>query len=130
MDVEDDFSIRLRELATTFLGDLLSRMAAQFPDLFHKSKQYQADHICYRPCTMAEYKTVCIACEKAGFTCLTESMVNGRPISTFSLPEPFKCGSLEIPCIEIPSPPKGDLVRSGFQHVEFVIGELCEPCRS
>ena len=47
-------------------------------------------------------------------------MINGRPISTFSFP--IKTCGYSISCLEIPSVKLGSPYKSGYEHVEFVIG--------
>jgi predicted metalloenzyme YecM len=51
---------------------------------------------------------------------LSEAMIGGRPISTFR----FKIESqgYTVSCVEIPAVKPNSPYQTGFEHVEFVIG--------
>ena len=85
-----------------------------------------ADHVCWRCESYQEYHRVCQDMRKMGSVLLLESMIGGRPISTFELPEPLQVetpyGTFFVPCVEIPSPKPNRPYASGMEHVEFVVG--------
>ena len=61
----------------------------------------QADHICYRCTSVAEYRSVCaLLAEPHVGQLLIESMIGGRPIATFLLTKPmlFRNLTIDHPC--------------------------------
>ncbi|MBL7545420.1 MAG: VOC family protein [Bdellovibrionaceae bacterium] len=78
------------------------------------------DHLCFRVEDLDEYNFYkdTLACHGK---LLTEALVNGRAISTFSLNSPFKTSNHEVSLIELPSPKPGTPYETGFEHAEFVI---------
>ena len=94
--------------------------------------KHEADHVCWRTESMAEYQDLVDALKKDPecWTLLTESEIGGRPIATFALAQ-HPISSVEtlhqVRVIEIPSPKEGSPYKSGLEHVEFVIGDgICE----
>ena len=91
----------------------------------------QADHVCYRTETIAQYTSLVKALQSADsiglVTLLVESMIGGRPIATFKLSKPIDIGSENnrhsIDVIEIPSPKEGSPYTAGLEHIEFVVGD-------
>ena len=82
----------------------------------------QADHICYRCTSVAEYRSVCaLLAEPHVGQLLIESMIGGRPIATFLLTKPMLFRNLTIRCIEVPCPKPGRPYKSGWEHVEFAL---------
>ncbi len=81
---------------------------------------YELDHICYRVETVERYLEL-----KQEFTnygeLLTETIIGGRPISTFKLHTPYRYKKREIYCLELPAPKEGSPYPEGYEHVEFVI---------
>ncbi|MGE4107320.1 MAG: VOC family protein [Bacteriovoracia bacterium] len=88
--------------------------------------EWRADHLCFRVATLREYSDYKNFLGSFG-TLLTESEVNGRPISTYRLATGFPVtgadidASYEIPLVELPAPKKGSPYPTGFEHAEFVI---------
>ena len=82
---------------------------------------FEADHICFRCATTSEYRSVCALLDKHGLL-LIESMIGGRPISTYLLKQALTCNGLTIRCVEVPCPKPGRPYSSGWEHIEFVIG--------
>ena len=82
----------------------------------------EIDHVCYRVETKTKYQMVFKELLNMG-SVLTESMIAGRPISTFLLHEPIVYKSWKIPCIELPSPKDGSYYPTGWEHCEIVIGD-------
>lgn len=80
------------------------------------------DHLCFRVETEEQYLEYKAHLTDHG-TLLTEANVNGRPISTFLLHEPFCVGRQSIPMIELPAPKMNSPYILGFEHAEFVITE-------
>jgi hypothetical protein len=85
------------------------------------------DHVCYRCSSAEEYDYICEKMKLFG-NLIIESIVGGRPISTFLLHDPIifieniSQRSWSIPCIEVPFPKKGSYYKSGIEHMEIVIG--------
>lgn len=83
---------------------------------------YQADHLCFRVETLEQYAFYKEAFSHEG-ELLTEALVNGRPIATYHLKEPFKVRNQVVNFIELPAPKPGTNYTFGFEHAEFVIQE-------
>lgn len=101
----------------TFLDDILSRVVDEGFDMTDFS---QIDHMCYRTISPENY-----ASKKAELATIArllgETMVNGRPISTFRLNEPVFHTPWRIDAIELPAPKSGSTHREGLEHIEFVL---------
>lgn len=98
-----------------FLKRVFSELSAAEIDLKH----WSIDHLCYRTSTPESYQ----ANKKAFATlgqCLTESEVNGRPISTFKLQRPFRHEGRIIDLVELPAPKPSRPSTDGFEHIEVV----------
>lgn len=80
------------------------------------------DHLCYRVETIERYGEVCGRLGDFA-ELLTESEVNGRPISTFRLEEALPGHDENLRIIEVPAPKPGKVVREGFEHAEIVCDE-------
>lgn len=78
------------------------------------------DHLCFRVQSPEEYNQYKNALSSHG-QLLTEAIVNGRAISTFSLNSSFKTNDHEVSLVELPSPKLGTPYEMGFEHAEFVI---------
>ncbi|MFS4460995.1 VOC family protein [Bdellovibrio sp. HCB2-146] len=81
-----------------------------------------SDHLCFRVESSAEYEFYKAALLSVG-RLLTEALVNGRPICTFKLNQPFQVGSHTVPLVELPAPKPGANYATGFEHAEFLINE-------
>lgn len=102
---------------TSFLNDILARVESAGFDM---SDFIQIDHMCFRTETLDKYlvkKTKLATVAKL----LGETLVNGRPISTFRLFEPVRHGTWRIDAIELPAPKTGADHTEGLEHVEFVL---------
>lgn len=80
---------------------------------------WQIDHLCYRVSELARYhemKTFLASCGEL----LTESDVNGRPISTFRMHEPFIASGRHVELLELPAPKPSKPTPEGFEHIEVV----------
>jgi HAD superfamily hydrolase (TIGR01549 family) len=97
-------------------------LVAELTALGIPANSIQSDHLCFRVSTMAEYEKFKHDLTSHG-QLLTESPVNGRPISTFKLKKPFQTENHTIELIELPAPKSGTSYISGFEHAEFVIKE-------
>ena len=101
----------------SFLTDILGRVESAGFDM---SDFVQIDHMCYRTVTLANYiekKAELIAVAKL----LGETLINGRPISTFRLHKPVRHSTWRIDAIELPAPKAGADHVEGLEHVEFVL---------
>ncbi|HNU55805.1 MAG TPA: VOC family protein [Flavobacteriales bacterium] len=79
------------------------------------------DHICYRVATAERYLHWKDLLSKNG-DLLGETMIGGRPISTFKLHEPIIHLDRRITVVELPAPKEGSPYIEGWEHVEFVVG--------
>lgn len=81
-------------------------------------KPGQIDHICYRATTTSEYLKLCeqLALQSR---LLTESDVNGRPISCFFFPEGIISKNNVVYVVEVASPKPGAKHLPGFEHIEI-----------
>ena len=102
---------------TTFLNQIFKELQQAKIDV---SNLY-LDHICYRVESMEGYQA--LKSELNIHQLLTESQINGRPIATFLLKEPFTYKNRNIYCLELPAPKKQSHYKEGYEHVEFVIKE-------
>jgi predicted metalloenzyme YecM len=100
-----------------FLDDILSRVVDEGFDL---SEFTQIDHMCYRTTSIENYDTEKSKLSEVA-TLLGETMVNGRPISTFRLHTPVIHGDWRIDAIELPAPKQGSEHKEGLEHIEFVL---------
>tara|TARA_B110001454_G_C12723218_1_gene435907 strand:+ start:22090 stop:23232 length:1143 start_codon:yes stop_codon:yes gene_type:complete len=83
------------------------------------------DHLCFRVCTPSEYEFYKSALLANG-RLLTEAPVNGRPICTFDMNEPFTTNNHTVHLVELPYPKPGTDYDTGFEHAEFVLNESFE----
>ncbi len=100
-----------------FLDDILGRVTTEGFDL---ADFVQIDHMCYRTTSAENYED-----KKAELASvaklLGETIINGRPISTFRLTEPVMRPPWRIDAIELPAPKAGSDYQEGLEHVEFVL---------
>ena len=108
-----------------FLGRLLSTLAARGVDV----SIYEMDHVCYRVETLERYQALAHAW-RLYFPDVHESLVNGRPISVFTLEQPLIRAGRPIKMIELPAPKEGSAFAEGWEHAEFVIDEPLEAFRA
>eukprot|EP00041_Stephanoeca_diplocostata_P009555 m.148016 g.148016 ORF g.148016 m.148016 type:complete len:201 (+) comp17787_c0_seq1:284-886(+) len=81
----------------------------------------ELDHVCFRCDSTQEYLEKRSALAPFGEK-IIESMIGGRPISTFLLHTPIIVGDFQISCIELPHPKPGKSHSHGLEHAEFVLG--------
>ena len=89
----------------------------------YKGEVLVIDHVCWRTSSVSEYIHMRKELEECGAEMLVESMIGGRPISTFKLSQPVTVqpsGRL-IHCLELPCPKEGKHYDSGLEHCEFVL---------
>lgn len=102
---------------TVFLDDILGRVEQEGFDL---TDFVQIDHMCYRTTSTENYEGK--KAELASVSkLLGETVINGRPISTFRLNEPIMHLPWRIDAIELPAPKAGSEHQEGLEHVEFVL---------
>lgn len=104
-----------------FLEELFRRL----DDIELDVEKYELDHICYRVESFEEYKIKKNELTEHG-DLLTESTVNGRPISTFKLNSPIIFNNRNIYLLELPAPKAKHSYKNGFEHAEFVSKEPLE----
>jgi predicted metalloenzyme YecM len=115
----DEFVKQLQHEVPNFL----EQIEAELPFV----KDYYADHVCWRTESKQEYDDLVLSLKKyEGATLLIESIIGGRPISTFKLRDGIMCCSnrRRVMIIEIPSPKESSPYPKGLEHVEFTIGDL------
>ena len=102
--------------AKSFLNHIFQQMHIHDIQL---QPHWMIDHVCYRTETFESYLSY-----KKEFaqwaSLLIESEVNGRPIATFKLHEPFVYQERIIPLVELPAPKPNKVTCEGFQHLEVV----------
>ena len=67
----------------------------------------EMDHVCYRVETEERYRQLLRQLSVATHLVAPPTMVNGRPIATFELPEPIETGGWAISYLELPAPKPG-----------------------
>lgn len=100
-----------------FLDDVLKRVADAG---FAMTDFVQIDHICYRTVSTENYEEKKSELKSVA-TLLGETLINGRPISTFRLNKPVLHGPWRIDAIELPAPKLGSEHPEGLEHIEFVL---------
>lgn len=110
-----EFESRFREEGLQFVRRLFLEGVEKEIDF----NCFDLDHLCFRVSSMPEYQKYS---EKlSGFSSLvTESMVNGRPISVYKLHQSWVTSAFSVEFIELPAPKKGTDYRTGFEHIEIV----------
>jgi predicted metalloenzyme YecM len=87
---------------------------------FEVSDFVQLDHMCYRTISNSNYEDKKV--ELASIAkLLGETLVNGRPISTFRLEAPVIHSLWRIDAIELPAPKAESKHQEGLEHIEFVL---------
>lgn len=81
---------------------------------------FQMDHLCYRTVSLGNYAEKKDQLGSIG-ELLGETMVNGRPISTFRLNSPLIYDNWRIDAVELPAPKAGKDFEEGLEHVEYVL---------
>jgi predicted metalloenzyme YecM len=109
----------------TALPVFVDEVMKSLDELGVKVDSFEMDHCCYRVESDQEYAKLKQELQSIGVL-LKEDLIGGRFISTFKLHE---CINLEkhnrsLSVIELPSPKAGSFYPSGFEHVEFAVGNL------
>lgn len=100
-----------------FVDDITRRIVGEGFDIGDFS---QMDHICYRTVSLDNYDSK--KQELANVArLLGETIVNGRPISTFRLNKPIVREPWRIDAIELPAPKPGRAHEEGLEHAELVL---------
>lgn len=102
----------------SFVQDTLKRATDAGVDL----KDYPIDHLCFRVQTVEEYQRIKPLIQKFSKGVL-ENAHHGRPVTKFLLSEPLIVGNYEIPVIEMPAPKQGQVINTGLEHLEMVVGD-------
>ena len=124
-----DFLTYLHDRVPSFVTAIVAELKTSEYDI--DVTDLQADHVCYRTESMAQYTELVEALQSpeasGSFTLLVESEIGGRPIATFKLLQPIEIVSgnvrHSIDVVEIPSPKDGSPYDAGLEHIEFVIGD-------
>lgn len=110
-------SKELQKKAETFLDSLFKRMKETNLTL---APHWDIDHLCFRVESLEDYDDFKLTFSNLG-RLLTETSVNGRPISTFELNTPITYKDWLVHIVELPAPKKGKKTKTGFEHMEVVI---------
>lgn len=102
--------------------DFLRRLFAALKSAGVDVSGYQADHVCYRVGTLAEYESEKLAWLKRA-DLLHEAQISGRPIAAFRLHQPIRFETRTIRLVELPAPKPGSPYPTGWEHAEFVVPE-------
>jgi len=100
-----------------FLDDILSRVEDKGFDLTDFT---QIDHLCYRTVSELNYQQKQQDLAPVA-KLLGETMINGRPISTYRFMNPIFRGKWRIDALELPSPKADSTHKEGLEHIEFVL---------
>mmetsp|Transcript_25130 Transcript_25130/g.38028 ORF Transcript_25130/g.38028 Transcript_25130/m.38028 type:complete len:142 (+) Transcript_25130:81-506(+) len=122
-----DFLSYLHERVPSFVTAIVAELKKSEYDI--DVTDLQADHVCYRTESMAQYTELVEALQSSeaggSFTLLVESEIGGRPIATFKLLQPIEIGSgncrHSIDVIEIPSPKEGSPYDAGLEHKNLLL---------
>lgn len=107
------------------IKSFLTRLYSQIRDAGIDPNIYNCDHICYRTSSIENYLKKKQEFSKS-YRFLTETEVNGRPISTFFMTEPIAFENQRIHLIELPAPKPGKVTTEGLEHAEFVVDDLIQ----
>ena len=119
----------IREILETDVPLFVNRTVLDLKENFgidvnsYKGEKLHIDHVCWRTSSISEYLHMRDSLEEHGATLLVESMIGGRPISTFKLAEPVVVEPYghRIYCVELPCPKQQKHYDSGLEHCEFVL---------
>lgn len=97
----------------------LQKLIAEADQQGVRFEEFVIDHICYRTDSWEAYE------ETKNFLSpfaelLLEAPVNGRPIASYKLKQPFVLNHQKIDLLEVPAPKKSKITPRGFEHVELV----------
>lgn len=115
----NDFQNEFRSAALNFLSRLDAALSSRGVEL---PRHWDVDHLCYRVATLDRYENLKVEIARTG-KLLVESIVNGRPITTFKLDEPIPYREAWIDVLELPAPKLGKRTQEGFEHIEVVCDE-------
>lgn len=101
-------------------NEFLQNIEKQLSKIGLDFQKYDIDHLCYRVSSREEYNYLKVFLSEQG-DLLIESIVGGRPISTFKLLNPISYSNKNIFLIELPYPKSGSYYPTGFEHAEFII---------
>jgi uncharacterized protein len=100
-----------------FLQTIIQKVADAGFDL---NDFVQLDHMGYRTTLLEQYEQKKRQVADYG-THLGETIVNGRPISTYRLHQPVFSGKWRVDAVELIAPKEGKPMPEGLDHVEFVL---------
>lgn len=100
-----------------FLGEVLEEVEQAGFDFSDFS---MIDHMCYRTDSVETYQKKKEDL-KPYAKMVGETIVNGRPISTFRLNEPVIHDNWRIDALELPAPKPSKPFLNGLEHIEFVL---------
>lgn len=101
----------------TFIGTVSARLAAAGID---RGELAMMDHLCYRVATQERYEAMRDRLSSAA-QFLGETVVAGRPISTFELHDYLTAGGWTVPYLELPAPKDSSPYAEGLEHAELVV---------
>jgi len=102
----------------SFVSDTLKSAIYAGIDL----RDYPIDHLCFRTQTVEDYQRTKPLIQNFSKGIL-ENLHHGRPVTKFLLSQPIIIGEYEIPVIEMPVPRPGQVIQTGLEHLEMVVGD-------
>lgn len=100
----------------------LTRLYEESKELNIDLDRFTLDHLCWRVDSEIQYVKTKKILSTLGIL-LTETLVNGRPISTYKLDKPIVYKKQSISVIECPAPKEGSKYPNGFEHAEALLSE-------
>jgi predicted metalloenzyme YecM len=109
------------ELRTHFLDRLFENLEKVGIDV----SGLEMDHIAYKTSSEKEYFELKPDFLKIG-SLVKESMVRERRVGIFELNKPWYYKNYKVSAVELIAPKVGEIIKSGFEHAEFVLNESYE----
>jgi uncharacterized protein len=104
-----------------FLNEILSRIQKAGVDV----TVLELDHIAYKTSSLEEYEKIKPDFLKFG-KMIKENMVRERKVGHIKLFKPIIYKQYVIPALEVIAPKTGEIIKPGWEHVEFVLKESYE----
>ena len=82
---------------------------------------FELDHFRYRVKTTNQYELLKEEIANSYGTLLTELLIGGRPVASFTLDEPIEVNRRTVSVLELPSPKLDRTYTEGYEHIEFVV---------
>lgn len=103
----------------------LNKLLLKIKEIGIDVSSFEMDHIAYKTSSEEEYFKLKPEFLEIG-KLAKESVVRGRRVGIFALHEPWTYSQYTVIAIELIAPMRGEVVESGWEHVEFVLNESYE----